>query len=128
MTIAEKVTTILLADDDPQVLSAISELLGDDPAFLVVATATTATEAIEAACRERPELALLDVSMPGSGQFAATELRRLCPETTVVALSATDDHRSVQSMLGSGAVRFLRKGDPTMDLIDALSEIIAATG
>lgn len=127
MTIAEQATTILLADDDPRVLSAISELLGDDPTFLVVATATTAMEAIEAACRERPALALLDVSMPGSGQFAATELRRLCPQTTVVALSATDDYHSVQSMLAAGAVRFLRKGDPSIDLIDALSEIIAAS-
>jgi DNA-binding NarL/FixJ family response regulator len=118
------VTTVLLADDDPQVLVALADLIGDDPEFLVVATARDADEAIAACCREHPQVAVLDVSMPGgSGVRAATELRRRCPDTKVIALSSASDAFTVDAMLAAGAVRFLTKGDPRTDLLTVLSEV-----
>lgn len=122
-------TTVLLADDDPRVLAALGDVIGDDPSFRVVALACDADEAIAAACREHPDLAVLDVSMPGGGGVhAAEELRRLCPDTRVIALSSAQDARTVEAMLSAGAVRYLAKGDPELDLLTVLSDIVETGG
>ena len=62
---------VLIADDDPVVLALVSALLEGEDDFAVVASALDATSAVAAAERTAPDLALLDVVMPGGGGPAA---------------------------------------------------------
>jgi DNA-binding NarL/FixJ family response regulator len=104
------VMTVLLADDNALVRSALRELLDDDPEFEVVALADRAESAVDAARRHRPGLALVDVRMPGGGPAAVAGIAEVSPETLVVACSAYDDAHSREEMTRAGAVAYLVKG------------------
>jgi DNA-binding NarL/FixJ family response regulator len=117
--------TVLIADDDSRVREALSDLIGDEPGLAVVGAAADAAGAVEIACRERPDVAVLDVAMPGGGLHAAAELRRLCPGTLVIALSSAADRHTVAAMLEAGAVRFLAKGDPGADVPATIAAVFA---
>ena len=87
---------LMLADDEASILEAIGELVSMDKDIDVVGTARDAGEAIDLAELHAPDVALLDVRMPGGGgNRAAREIRRRSPETRIVALSASTDPRTV---------------------------------
>jgi len=72
--------SVVIADDLPLVVDALTELLGGDPSIVVVATANDAVAAVEAAAATRPDVALLDVRMPaGGGGVAARGIREVSP-------------------------------------------------
>ena len=79
---------VLIADDEPVVRQTLARLLEDDPSLEVVGTAHDAQGAIELAALERPDVALVDVRMPGGGPRAAREIGLRCPHTRVMALSS----------------------------------------
>lgn len=111
------VIRVLLADDDPAVLAALTDLLDGEPGMTVVAAAEDADSAIRLAITHRPDVALIDVKMPGHGPRAAREIRRVVPGTRVVALSAHDDRASVASMLRAGALGYVTKGAPIDEIL-----------
>ena len=125
MTASERKPTLLLADDDPVILSALTRQLGH--AFDFVPSARDAEEAISLAAEHRPDLALVDVVMPGGG--AMETIRRLAteaPEVAVVVLSADESPRHVAALLGAGAMSYVRKGVPSEQLIDHLLAALEA--
>jgi EAL domain-containing protein (putative c-di-GMP-specific phosphodiesterase class I)/CheY-like chemotaxis protein len=102
---------VVVADDDLLLREVLVELLGPDDRFEVVAAVADAAAAVDAARREQPTVALVDVKMPGGGgQRVATELRTVSPLTRVVALSSYDDRASIVEMFRAGAVSYLVKG------------------
>ncbi|HUC35830.1 MAG TPA: EAL domain-containing protein [Acidimicrobiales bacterium] len=102
---------VLIADDDPRVRRAISQVVSDDPSLELVALATDAAEAVDLASLTRPDVALVDVRMPeGGGARVAREMRDRSPGTKVLALSASSDGEAVLEMITSGAVGYLVKG------------------
>jgi EAL domain-containing protein (putative c-di-GMP-specific phosphodiesterase class I)/CheY-like chemotaxis protein len=112
---------VLIAEDDPAVRQALSELLSGEDGIDLVATAGDADEAIEAARRTRPTVVLCDVRMPGGGGPRATaEIRSNAPRTNILALSAHDDRSTVIGMLQAGAVGYLVKGSPADDIVGAI--------
>lgn len=112
---------LMLADDEPPVLQAICELVSTDRYIDVVGTARDAAEAIELAEFQAPDVALLDVRMPGGGgSRAAREIRRRSPETRIVALSASTDPRTVASMVRAGAVGYVGKDQPADEVLRAI--------
>jgi DNA-binding NarL/FixJ family response regulator len=116
---------VLIADDDPDVRAVLSAQLA--PQFEVVGTATNTDEAIALAAETRPDIALVDVQMPGGGGLRATrEIRDAAPETTIVALSADESERIVLDMLRAGAVAYLRKGVGGDELAALLHEALRA--
>ena len=74
-------------------------MLGEDGGFEVIATAEDAPGAVDAAVREQPDLALLDVNMPGSGLAAAWEITARLPSTRVVMLTVSRDDSHVFAAL-----------------------------
>ena len=117
---------VLLAEDDAAVRDALVELVGRDPGLELVAAVEDADQAIEAAVRERPDVALLDVRMPGGGgATAAREIRSRARETRVVALSAHDDRATVVEMLEAGAVGYVVKGGPIDDVLESIKRAAA---
>jgi EAL domain-containing protein (putative c-di-GMP-specific phosphodiesterase class I)/ActR/RegA family two-component response regulator len=112
---------VLIADDDSEVREAIAQLIATEGSFDLVGQAGDAAEAVELAARLRPDVALLDVRMPGGGGPRATRsIRNSSPRTRVVALSAHDDRETVLEMIRAGAVGYLLKGRAGDELLTAI--------
>ena len=120
---------LMLADDEAPILEAMCELVSTDRYIDVVGTARDASEAIDLAELHEPDVALLDVRMPGGGgSRAAREIRRRSPETRIVALSASTDPRTVASMVRAGAVGYVGKDQPADEVLRADPSVRRRTG
>jgi EAL domain-containing protein (putative c-di-GMP-specific phosphodiesterase class I)/CheY-like chemotaxis protein len=112
---------VLVADDEPEVLSALADVVRSDRSLLLVGTAGDASQAVELAEAHRPDVALVDVVMPnGGGTRAAEGIRAASPRTRILAFSAHGDRSSVMAMLRAGAVGYLVKGAPVAEVLDAV--------
>jgi len=121
----EPAPRVLIADDDPDVRAVLAAQLGDR--FEVVGTASDTDEAIALAAESRPDVAILDVQMPGGGGPRATrEICEASPGTAIVALSADESERVVLDMLRAGAVAYVRKGVGADELAALLHEALRA--
>ena len=126
---SESKIRVAIADDEPTVRAALADLVADEPAFELVGTASDTDEAIGLTLRERPDVVLLDVRMPGGGgQRAAQEIRASCPSTRVVALSAYEDRGTVLEILRAGAVGYLVKGTSGREILDAIHRAARGQG
>jgi EAL domain-containing protein (putative c-di-GMP-specific phosphodiesterase class I)/CheY-like chemotaxis protein len=124
-----KAIRVLLAEDDPVVLEALSALVDDEPALELAAAVNDTAAAVEAAARLRPDVALVDVRMPGGGGAeAARGIKRCSPETRVLALSAYDDRATVLEMLEAGVVGYLVKGSSIEAIMDSIEQAAAGQG
>lgn len=105
------VTSVLVVEDQPDLVSALVALIKSRPSLRLVGSAQNVDRALELASLHRPDVALVDVKMPGGGgpRFAH-EVRICSPDTRVVALSAYEDRSTVFAMLRAGAVAYLVKG------------------
>ena len=122
---AELHPTLLIADDDPVVRSMLSMTL--ERQFQIAAAVPDAEEAVAAAEALRPDVALVDVQMPGGG--ARTAVRRIAevsPETAVVVLSGDESDALVRELMIAGAMTYVRKGIPPHHLADVLHRSIRA--
>jgi DNA-binding NarL/FixJ family response regulator len=117
--------TLLIADDEPLVRAMLLAQL--QPDFEVVAAASDADEAIALAREHQPDVAIVDVEMPGGGGLRATrEIRACSPGTAVLVLSSDESDAGVLAMLQAGAVSYFRKGLAADALSSALSQSIDA--
>jgi two-component system NarL family response regulator len=80
-----------------------------DPGFHVCAEASDAAGAVEAAIRDRPDLCLLDITMPGGGVAATWEISARLPETKIVMLTASEEESDLLAALRAGAASYLVK-------------------
>jgi DNA-binding NarL/FixJ family response regulator len=99
---------IVVADDHPPTRVGVRTVLEAD-GFEVCAEADDAPSAVEAVLRERPDVCLLDVDMPGSGIAAAAEITSKRPETAVVMLSVSANEDDLFDALRAGAAGYLLK-------------------
>jgi DNA-binding NarL/FixJ family response regulator len=103
---------ILIVDDHPLTREALSSLLRAH-GFDVIGCASDGEEAIGAAARLRPDLILLDLSMPGlDGLSALPRLRDAAPESEVVVLTASGTEENLLSAIRAGAAGYLLKTEP----------------
>jgi two-component system response regulator DesR len=107
------VIRVLLAEDQLLVLDALAILLGREPDIEVVATARDGAEAVRLAAELRPDVALLDVEMPGLDGIEATRaIKSVSPATTVAILTTFDRPGYLERSLDAGATGFLLKDEP----------------
>jgi DNA-binding NarL/FixJ family response regulator len=112
---------VLIAEDAPQVRRALASLIESEPGIEVVGEAEDAVEAIELARAHRPEVAVIDVKMPGGGgSRAAREILELSPRTRVIALSAHAERDWVAGMMEAGAISYLLKGGPAEQILSTI--------
>jgi DNA-binding NarL/FixJ family response regulator len=104
---------VLIADDYKPTRDDVRRELECDERFDVCAVAVDAAQAVQAALRERPDICLLDVRMPGSGVAAAWEITARVPAAKIVMLTVADDDADLFAALRAGADGYLLK---TMDL------------
>lgn len=96
--------------------------------FTVVAEAMNGAHAVELATMYKPDLALLDLSMPAlDGLEALPQILQVSPDTKVVVLSGFEEARMAPVALKGGAVAYLEKGVPPRRLVQALIEIMQPT-
>jgi DNA-binding NarL/FixJ family response regulator len=100
---------VLLVEDHALVRAAVAQAVAA-PDIVIVGEARDALEALDLALAERPDLALVDVNLPGmSGLELLREMRVRFPETMVIMLSATSVDRDVEEAVTAGAVGYLTK-------------------
>jgi DNA-binding NarL/FixJ family response regulator len=117
---------LLIADDDAVCRIALSSQLA--PYFEVVAVAENATEAIELAGKHRPDLALIDVQMPGGGaREAVPGISTSSPGTRVVILSSDESAGAVSELISAGAVAYMRKGATGAEIAKTLTDALGVT-
>ena len=104
--------SVLIVDDHPLTREALGALLTQH-GFSVVAQASDGDEAIELARGLRPNIVLLDLSMPGlDGLTALPRLRDAAPEAEVVVLTASEDDGNLLAAIRGGAAGYLLKSEP----------------
>ena len=114
----------VLADDHEMLRYGVRRLLEDAPDFSVVGEAGDAAEALKLVLEHRPDLVLLDISMPGMSSFEAGHLiEEHCAGTRIVYLTMHEDREYVQQALRSGASGYLLKDTPAPLLLGALREV-----
>jgi DNA-binding NarL/FixJ family response regulator len=115
---------VVVADDLVPVLSAIGALL--QPSFDVVGVASDGRAALETTLRLKPDLVLLDVTMPVmSGIEAAEELRRLGNKATIVFLTVHEDPDILNACQAAGGLGYVVKLSMDTDLVPAINEALA---
>ena len=117
---------LLLADDQALVRGALSALLGLEPDLEVVAEVGSGDEVVAAVLEHRPDVALLDVEMPGMDGITATaEVRRASPETRVLIVTTFGRPGYLRRALQAGASGFVVKDTPAPQLADAVRRVHA---
>jgi DNA-binding NarL/FixJ family response regulator len=113
-----------MADDHVPVRHGIRKSL-EAGGFEVCAEVGDARSAVEAAQRERPDLCLLDIHMPGSGIWAAEQISSLLPEVPVVMLTVSRNDDDLFDALRAGAAGYLLKDTDPVRLPHALRGVLA---
>ena len=115
---------ILIADDHGIVRGGLRLLLDRQPDMQVVAEAGDGVEAVQIALRERPDICVLDVSMPRmTGLQATVEIKSHAPEIAVLVLSMYDDERYLFEALQAGASGYILKQEADTALVDAVRAV-----
>jgi two-component system response regulator DesR len=118
------VTRILIADDQAMIRGAFAALLALESDFTVVAQVGSGDLVVPEAVRTRPDVALLDVQMPGlDGLSAAASLREQLPGCKVIILTTFGRPGYLRRAMEAGAVGFLVKDAPPEQLIDAIRRV-----
>jgi len=112
---------ILIADDHGVLRAGLRALLDAEPGLQVVGEAVDGEEALRLAKDMRPDVVLLDISMPGSGGIEVTrQLRALLPEARVLILTIHEDETLLREALRVGAAGYITKRAIEPELIHAI--------
>src|ERR1035438_311806 len=120
-----KKTRILLVDDHELVRRGVAELIGDATAdWEVCGEASTGREAVAAAARLKPDIVVMDISMPDmTGLEATRQILKNHPGTEILILSIHESEQMIQEIGRAGARGYILKGDAGSDLIKALEAV-----
>ena len=114
-------TRLLLVDDHAVVRMGLRMLLEDEPEFVIAGEAASASEALNMISRLQPDVVLMDIGLPDmSGIDAAREIKRLWPETAIVALTIHEDEEYFFKMLEAGASGYVPKRAAPEELVSAI--------
>jgi DNA-binding NarL/FixJ family response regulator len=117
---------ILIADDHEIVRKGVRDVVESHPGWEVCGEAADGQEAFELALKEKPDVAVLDVSLPKlNGIALARRLRKDCPNTRVLLFTMHDDDETVSSGLAAGARGYVLKSDSGSNLEAAISALQA---
>jgi len=126
MTKGTKPLRILVADDHELVRRGIRGLLRARRGWTVVGEAMNGREAVEKANRLKPDVAILDISMPDlDGLQATRQIREAVPTTEVIALTMHESDQMVRRVLDAGALGYVLKSDLATQLVKAVKNVSA---
>jgi DNA-binding NarL/FixJ family response regulator len=115
---------VLIADDHDLIRRGVRDLLAARSGWQVVGDACNGTDAVRKAVSLRPDVAILDFSMPElNGPAAAAQIAEKVPETGVVVLTMHDSELVMREVLLSGARGLVLKSDADRDLLEAVEAV-----
>lgn len=115
---------ILVVDDHDLVRMGIVRMLEDVPEYEVVGTAKTGEEALQLCRKQKPDVVLMDVKMPGMGGVEATrKVLTIDPNIKVVAVTAYDDDLYPERLIKAGALGYVTKGADVEEMINAINSV-----
>lgn len=114
---------LLLADDHPLFRDGVSRTLAAERDMEVVAECDDADAAVHAAADQLPDIAILDISMPGSGINAAKRIAQSCPVVKIVMLTVSEQDDDVIAALRAGARGYILKGISGRELVTIVRAI-----
>jgi two-component system NarL family response regulator len=117
---------ILIAEDHPIVREGLSALINRQPDMKVVAEAGDGSEAVEQFSQHRPDVALIDLRMRGTGGLQAIlAIYRRFPSARLVALTTFDNNEDIDKALLGGAKGYVLKGVPREELVECIRTVCA---
>jgi DNA-binding NarL/FixJ family response regulator len=118
--------SVYLVDDVPELRELVKYGMEDDPTFEVVGEAGDGRSALAGIAETRPAAVLLDLSMPDmNGLEAILEIRKSDPDIAIIVLSGFTADRMASPTLERGADRYIEKGTPMAELLDATRTAVA---
>ncbi|MEY2559287.1 MAG: hypothetical protein QOE34_2712 [Verrucomicrobiota bacterium] len=112
---------VLVADDHEVVLEGVRALIERQPDLEVCGLATNGTEAVDLARKTKPDVVVLDMSMPGlDGTDAIRQIREALPDTEVVVFSAHSSADLAEEVFQAGAKSYIEKNEASGDLVSAI--------
>jgi DNA-binding NarL/FixJ family response regulator len=118
-------TAVLLADDHPLLRQALKSLLEKEDDFEIVAEAGDGEEAVRLATELKPNVVIMDISMPSlDGLEATRQIKAACPEIAVLALTVHNDDESIIEILQAGAAGYVVKSVFGDELVQAIRAVV----
>lgn len=121
---SETMIRVLFADDHFVVRQGVRDLLESEPRCKVLGEARTGREVVSKAIELKPDVVILDVSMPElNGVEATRQIRNAVPQSQVLVLTMHDSEHLVRELLQAGALGYLLKTDAARDLVLAVQSL-----
>jgi two-component system, NarL family, nitrate/nitrite response regulator NarL len=115
--------SVAVVDDHPLMIEAISGLLTRASGFALVGVGTTANDIVDLCRRTQPQVAVVDLPMPGEVYSAIESAIRISPSTKIVAFTAANGVDSAIRALDAGASGYVLKGSSTKELLHAIASV-----
>jgi DNA-binding NarL/FixJ family response regulator len=113
--------TVFIVDDHSAIREGLKAALRRAPSFEVVGESASAVDALEVVAAARPDILVLDISLPGMGGVAAAErFHAVSPATTIVVYTMHAERGLMESMKKAGVTAYVLKGEPLADLLETL--------
>src|SRR5271156_6616938 len=115
---------VSIVEDNEDLRATLARLINKAEGFHCVSQYATAEAALECLPKDRPEVVLMDINLPGmNGVECVRRLKQARPETQVIMLTAYEDTENIFNALAAGASGYLLKRAPRAELLDALREV-----
>lgn len=115
---------ILIADDRDIVRRGLKELLSSRRGCVICGEATTGREAVDMAAKQRPDIVIMDITMPDlNGLEATRQIRKLLPKTEVLVLSLHYSDQLVREIVEAGARAYVLKTDASAEVVTAIEAL-----
>jgi DNA-binding NarL/FixJ family response regulator len=116
---------ILVADDHSIVRRGVRALLETHAGWKVCGEAATGAEAVKQAKKLRPDVAVIDITMPDLNGFEATrQIRTVAPQTEVLVLTVHESEQALREVLDAGALGYVSKSDLDLNLSAAIESLL----
>jgi len=117
---------ILCVDDHPLLRQGIAAIINNEPDMILIAEASTGTEAIQKVREHRPDVTLMDLRLPDkSGVDSLIAIRAADPEARIIMLTTFEGDVEIQRALEAGARAYLLKSMPPKELVDVIRHVHA---
>jgi DNA-binding NarL/FixJ family response regulator len=116
---------VMIVEDDQEIRDSFTLIVNSSQKFMVVSAYRSCEEAISGVSRDKPEIVLMDIELPGLNGIQGTKaLKDKSPQTDIIMVSVYEDSELVFEALKAGASGYITKSANYMELLSALDEIV----
>jgi len=117
--------TIAIVEDNAQLRGTLARVLNRAEGFQCISQFANAEEALKALPKEKPNVVLMDINLPGmNGVECVRQLKQLCPTTQFIMLTVYEDTENIFNALAAGATGYMLKRTPRAELLDAIRDVL----